>query len=75
MAKRSLKGFFEDRRLVVTIEEGILLVAGIIFGWFAGKGATQVLWVLLAVFISMVIVETIYFYVHGKRPKPPMKKK
>jgi len=65
------KGRARDK--LITLEEGIWLILGIIFGWFAGKGASVL---ILAIPIVLFLVFTFeYFYlkkygkrgIHGKR--------
>lgn len=59
------KGRARDK--LITLEESIWLVLGIVFGWFAGKGATILILLIPVVLLCVYSFEYAYFRKHGKR--------
>lgn len=63
------------RNQLITLEESIWLVLGIIFGWFAGKGASVLILLIPLVLFGVYVYEWIYlkrygkYGIHGKRMK------
>jgi len=58
MASKKVREFKE----IISLEEFSLLAVGLVFGWFAGKGATNLLVAIPIAFFALWVM----FYLHRK---------
>ena len=65
----------KERRFILSIEEGSLLLIGLFFGWLAGKGIYDLLLLIPLIIFAVFIFEYIHYKRTGKLPQPPFSKK